>query len=251
MPTEPIAVFAAFALLLLALAWMSRRIGILIQENVYLLTGSTDLAMVVLFLVYLPGIVLHEGAHWVMAKLLGLKTGKFRVWPQKQGKYIGMGSVAVASGGPLTDSLVGLAPLLVGSGVVALIGSRVFGTQEIGAIWQQGDLLNALYAVFASLRVQDDNLLWAYLIFVIANAMMPSSSDREPLKSLFLYLLAFAGLYFLLDQSGQLLTQMVGWLANPVWVLTTAFLFTLILDIIILFLLYISRAIFISLRRTD
>jgi hypothetical protein len=250
MSTEPIAVFAAFALLLLALAWMSRRIGILIQENVYLLTGSVDLAMVVLFLVYLPGIVVHEGAHWVMAKLLGLKTGKFRVWPQKQGKYIGMGSVAVASGGPLTDSLVGLAPLLVGSGVVALIGSRVFGTQEIGAIWQQGDWLNALYAVFASLRVQDDNLLWAYLIFVIANAMMPSSSDREPLKSLLLYLLAFAGLYFFLDQSGRLLTQMAGWLADPVWVLTTAFLFTLIIDIIILFLLYISRAILISLRRT-
>jgi dethiobiotin synthetase len=43
---------------------------------------------------------------------------------------------------------------------------------------------------------------------------------------------------------------LAGWLANPVWVLTTAFLFTLVLDIIILFLLYISRAIFISLRRT-
>jgi hypothetical protein len=250
MLTEPLIVFAVFAFLLLALAWMSRRIGLLIQENIYLLTGSVDLAMVVLFLVYLPGVVVHEAAHWVMARLLGLKTGKFRVWPQKQGKHIGMGSVAVASGGALIDSLVGLAPLLVGSLVVALIGSRVFGTQEIGAIWQQGDWLGAISAIFASLRAQQDGLLWAYLIFVIANAMMPSSSDREPLKSLLLYLLAFAGLYFLLDQSGQLLSQMVGWLANPVWVLASAFLFTLVINTIILFLLYIFRALFITLRRT-
>ncbi|MGB5049976.1 MAG: hypothetical protein WBO46_13625, partial [Caldilineaceae bacterium] len=107
MPTATFAIFIAFALLLLALAWASRTIGLLIQEIVYRLTGSGDMAMVILFLVYLPGIFIHEGAHWTMAKLLGLKTGKFRVWPQKKGKYIGMGAVTVERGGTVRDSLVG------------------------------------------------------------------------------------------------------------------------------------------------
>ena len=118
MPTATVAIFIAFAALLLSLAWASRTIGLLIQEIVFRLTGSGDMAMVILFLAYLPGIFVHEGAHWIMAKLLRLKTGRFRVWPQKRGKYIGMGSVTVNRGGTVRDSLVGMAPLLAGSALV-------------------------------------------------------------------------------------------------------------------------------------
>lgn len=243
------ATFLAFALLLLALAWMSRRIGLLIQENVYLLTGSLDLAMVILFLVYLPGILIHEGAHWLMAKSLGLKTGKFRVWPRKQGKHIGMGSVSVASGGTLADSLVGLAPLLLGSILVALIGARVFETGQIGDTWQGNNWPAGMQAMVLALLDEEDGLLWSYLLFAVANAMMPSSSDREPVKSLLLYLLAFAGLYFLLDQSGQLFFQVANWLVEPVQVLTGSLLFIVLLDAVILVLLFAVQAILVTVRR--
>ena len=243
------ATFLAFALMLLALAWMSRRIGLLIQENVYLLTGSLDLAMVILFLVYLPGILIHEGAHWLMAKSLGLKTGKFRVWPRKQGKHIGMGSVSVASGGTLADSLVGLAPLLLGSILVALICARLFETGKIGDTWQGNNWPAGMQAMVLALLDEEDGLLWSYLLFAVANAMMPSSSDREPVKSLLLYLLAFAGLYFLLDQSGQLFFQVANWLVEPVQVLTGSLLFIVLLDAVILVLLFAVQAILVTVRR--
>ncbi|RLT40636.1 MAG: hypothetical protein DWI57_08120 [Chloroflexi bacterium] len=249
MPTATLAIFIAFALLLLALAWASRTIGLLIQEIVFRLTGSGDMAMVILFLAYLPGIFIHEGAHWLMAKLLGLKTGKFRVWPQKKGKYIGMGSVTVNRGGTVRDSLVGLAPLLAGSAWVAFIASQIFGADRLAGVWAQSNLLGVVVSIFEALGGQQDGLVWAWAIFAIANAMMPSASDREPLKMLVLYLVIVGSLYILLDSSGQLFLQAAVWLAGPIRLLVSALIFTLVIDGVILALLYGVRVIIAGLQR--
>ncbi len=243
MPTATLAIFIAFACLLMALAWASRTIGLLIQEIVYRLTGSGDMAMVILFLVYLPGIFLHEGAHWLMAKILGLKTGKFRVWPQKKGKYIGMGSVTVARGGTVADSLVGMAPLLAGSALVALIAGQIFGAAQLAGVWANGNALDVVVSIFNALSGQQDGLVWAWAIFAIANAMMPSASDREPLKMLLLYLLLVGIVYILLDSSGQLFLQAAHWLSGPTRLLVSALVFTLVIDGLILIALYLLQAI--------
>jgi len=249
MPTATLAIFIVFALLLFALAWASRTIGLLIQGIVYRLTGSGDMAMVILFLVYLPGIFIHEGAHWLMAKLIGLKTGKFRVWPQKKGKYIGMGAVVVERGGTVADSLVGMAPLLAGSSLVALIAGEVFATDQLVGVWAQGTGLDVVLSIFAALRGQQDGLLWAWAIFAIANAMMPSASDREPLKMLALYLLLVGIVYFLLDSSGQLFLQAAQWLESPTRLLVASLLFTLVIDGVILTGLYLLQAIIATLQK--
>ena len=101
-----------FVLFLLALAWLSRQLSLQIQWLLVLLTRSPDLTMLLLFLLLLPGVIIHEAAHWGMARLLGLKTSKFRVWPKKKGKHIGLGSVSVQRGNLWQDSLVGMAPLI-------------------------------------------------------------------------------------------------------------------------------------------
>ncbi len=249
MPTATLAIFIAFALLLLALAWASRTIGLLIQEIVYRLTGSGDMAMVILFLVYLPGIFIHELSHWLMAKVVGLKTGKFRVWPQKKGKYIGMGAVTVNRGGTVRDSLVGMAPLLTGSGLMTLIAGEVFGADRLAGVWAQGNALDVVTSIFDALAQQQDGLIWAWAIFAVANAMMPSASDRQPLKMLLLYL-ALVGIgYVLLDSSGQLFLQVAQWLAGPTRLLVSALILTLVIDGVILSILYIVQAVVATLQR--
>jgi len=95
-------------LLFLILAWLSRQISLNIQFPFYTLTRSQNSATLAIFLLFLPGVFIHESAHWTMARLLGLKTSKFRVWPKQQGKYIGLGSVSVEASDPIRDSLVGL-----------------------------------------------------------------------------------------------------------------------------------------------
>ncbi len=240
---EPLAVLTGFSLLLLLLAWASQEIGQRIQGIVSLLTGSQDLAMVVLFLVFLPGILLHEGAHWAMARLLGLRTGKFRVWPRRMGRHIGMGSVSVARGGPVRDSLVGLAPLLVGSLVVGWIGGRLDQAGGVTAQWQQGSgPLQGIVALFRGLGTASDGLLWGYLLFAVANAMMPSASDREPLGTLGLYLAGFGLLYLLLGRPGHLLAQAGTWLVGPLRGLLGAFLLAALLDLLVLAGLYLAEA---------
>ncbi len=239
---SPYLFFALFFVLLAGLWWLSWRIGLLIQEVVYLITGSGDLAMVVLFLIYLPGILTHEASHWLVARLLGLKTSKFRVWPKYSRNTIGLGSVTVSSGGVIYDSLVGLAPLLVGSALIVLIGEQVFDTQTVTFAWRTGRLVAGLTFVLDGLVHRPDSLLWSYLLFAIANAMMPSASDRAPLKSLGIYIIAIGVLFALIDQSGRNVVLLLDFLFGPIQLLTGAFFLVVAIDIAIFLLLLAVRA---------
>ena len=83
------------AIAMLCLAWLSRQLSVRTQLVVYFATGSLDLATLAIFLLLLPGVFVHELSHWVAAKLLGLRTSKFRVWPKRHKDRIGLGSVSV------------------------------------------------------------------------------------------------------------------------------------------------------------
>lgn len=241
-PFSPYLFFVLFFILLAGLWWLSWRIGLLIQEIVYLITGSEDLAMVILFLIYLPGILIHEASHWLVARLLGLKTSKFRVWPKYTRNTIGLGSVTVSSGGAVWDSLVGLAPLLVGSALIVLIGEQVFDTQTLAFAWRTGRLLDGLTFVVDGLAHKPDSLWWSYLLFAIANAMMPSASDRAPLKSLGIYIVLIGALFVLVDQSGRNVRLLLNFLFGPLQLLTGAFLLVAAIDLAIFLLLLAMRA---------
>ena len=240
-PFSPYLFFVLFFILLAALWWLSWRIGLLIQEIVYLTTGSDDLAMVLLFLIYLPGILVHEAAHWLVARILGLKTSKFRVWPKYTRNSIGLGSVTVSSGGVVWDSLVGLAPLLIGSALIVLIGEQVFDTQTIAFAWRTGRLLDGLNFVVTGLAQKPDSLLWSYLLFAIANAMMPSASDRAPLKSLGIYIVLIGAVFVLIDQSGRNVLLLLDFLFGPIQLLTGAFFLVAAIDLAVILLLLAAR----------
>lgn len=240
-PFSPYLFFVLFFILLASLWWLSWRIGLLIQEIVYLSTGSDDLAMVILFLIYLPGILVHEASHWLVARILGLKTSRFRVWPKYTRNTIGLGSVTVSSGGVVWDSLVGLAPLLIGSALIVLIGEQVFDTQTLAFAWRTGRLLDGLNFVVTGLAQNPDSLLWGYLLFAIANAMMPSASDRAPLKSLGIYIVLIGAVFVLIDQSGRNVLLLLDFLFGPIQLLTGAFFLVAAIDLAVILLLLAVR----------
>ena len=240
-PFSPYLFFVLFFILLASLWWLSWRIGLLIQEIVYLVTGSDDLAMVILFLIYLPGILVHEASHWLVARILGLKTSKFRVWPKYTRNTIGLGSVTVSSGGVVWDSLVGLGPLLIGSALIVLIGEQVFDTQTLAFAWRTGRLLDGLNFVVIGLAQKPDSLLWSYLLFAIANAMMPSASDRAPLKSLGIYIVLIGAGFVLIDQSGRNVLLLLDFLFGPIQLLTGAFFLVAAIDLAVILLLLAAR----------
>ncbi|MEZ4674316.1 MAG: hypothetical protein R2932_08750 [Caldilineaceae bacterium] len=230
--------FLGFVAALLALAWLSRQLSLHLQSLIYLLTRSSDLTIVLFFLLLLPGVVIHEAAHWFAARLLGLKTGKFRVWPKKQGKYLGLGSVTVQRGNIWQDTMIGMAPLIVGTALLALIGEHIFqvfyfSTALSGQRWVDS------WRAFQQALQQPDGILWAYLLFAIGNVMMPSASDREPVKPLLLYSGIALIIYLLLGLPLTPFALMLDWLAPVLYHLSSTLLFTIVLDVFILGALFL------------
>ena len=231
-------VIAAFVLTLLLLAWLSRQLSLHIQLLLHFITHNGDLTVILLFLLLLPGVVIHEAAHWITAYALGLKPSKFRVWPQKQRQHIGLGSVSVKGGRLWQESIVGMAPLIVGSTLIALIAEHIFDAQQFSLALGEQRWLESI-TVFQQSFLAPDGILWAYLLFAIANAMMPSASDRQPIRPLFFMATLVVGLYLLLGLPATPFTLLLTSLAPMLHNITNAFIFTIVLDLTILGIIYL------------
>ena len=172
-----------------------------------LLMGNAERATILYALVLLPGVFLHESSHWLTAKLLGVRTAGFSLIPRRQANgSVQLGYVQyykTADLGPIRESLIGGAPLIVGTAVILLIGFQLFNLPELLTAMQAGDV-DLLSAALRQLFEANDLFLWLYLIFAIANAMMPSASDRRAWPAFFAMTGAAIVILFILDLQGVL-----------------------------------------------
>jgi len=158
-----------------------------VQGLAYLITGHPTVALWVFFLIFLPGTLVHELSHWLAAKLLGVRTGRIVIWPQaKKGGTLWLGAIQVGQADPLRSSLIGLAPLISGSLLVAFIGAHLqlsaLGEALVSGRWE------AMWQALVHSVSLPDFWLWVYLLFAIANRMLPSPADREPWKPVIAFL---------------------------------------------------------------
>lgn len=179
--------------ILLILLLLNRWITAHVQGVGLLLSNNPAVAVWLYFFLFLPGIFLHELSHYLMALILRVNVGKFSLWPQKKGKELVLGSVQVSGVGPLRHSMVGIAPLIFGCFVVLAIG-RFLQFDDLGPVLFRGDVTHTLDLISTSIATPDF-WLWLYLLFAIANAMMPSAADRVywlPVTLAFLAIIAVA-----------------------------------------------------------
>ncbi|NLE76193.1 MAG: hypothetical protein GX605_05505 [Chloroflexi bacterium] len=237
----------SLALLALANRWFSQHLW----NVAYLLSGDETVAGFVHFAVLLPGVLLHEASHWLTARLLGLKADRPQLWPEAGEGGLRLGSVRVQQADPLRNSLVGLAPLLFGTLVLLLVGQRVFGLNDLAATAADGQW-HRLAALLASARGVADLWLWAYLVFAVANAMLPSQSDRYAWPTLGIYALLLGIIYWLLAGGLPSLPKTI-WQATLVWLARLAGTFTLALAVDALFgaLLLLAEAALLRLGRGE
>jgi hypothetical protein len=235
-PADALSTLLAIAVALFALAWLSRQISLHTQLVAYFFSRSQDFAALAIFLLFLPGIFVHELAHWISARLLGLRASKFRVWPKRQGSHIGLGSVSVQRGGTWRDSMVGLAPLFAGTAICGLIGALALQSDELLWMAGQGRVMETVDGFVRGLG-NADGLLWAYLLFAVGNSMMPSRSDREPARLLLLYLAFAALIYIVVGLPADPFTTLLSWVGPAFQSIAGALLFLLILDLIVLLVL--------------
>ena len=235
---------------LLVMAWFGRWMSGLVQGVGWLLFRDERAVFLVTFVVFLPGIVLHELSHWVMARLLGMRPHQLSLWPKARGQRVEMGSVRVRSGGTLRDSLTGLAPLLVGTLILLLISYQVFDAASLQQAWARGGLSGAWDLFWSSFKVPNA-WLWAYFVFAVSNSMLPSSSDRQPLLSLLLYAAIVGVFFYVVGWLPRLIlpTDLVTRMVHALRTLSTAFAFTIALDILIALPLLLTQVLLLPFHR--
>jgi len=161
-----------FALTLLLQQWLHRHI----QGFGFALTGNPGCAVRLLFYLLLPGILLHELGHYLVAKLLLVQTGKFRIGiGQTKSRLISLGSVNIQRTDPLRESLIGVAPFVVGISAIWLIVGWGFDLWPLSGL-SIGEFFSRVQ------QYANDWTTWLdlYLIFAVSTSMIPSESDREP-----------------------------------------------------------------------
>lgn len=215
-----------------------------VQGVAFLLTGNPRVAMWLFWVLFLPGTLLHELSHWLTAFLLGVKTGRFSLWPQmKKGGELQMGSVQVELSDPFRHSLIGLAPLIFGTLAVLLIGQGLLNLSRLGAAFNSGDVEQIIEAIGRLLLIPDV-WLWLYLIFAISNAMLPSASDRESWRTVLIYLGLTLGLALGLGLNPTVSPEVQNFGLTLMAYLLSAFVITLVIDIFFILLIAGAETVF-------
>lgn len=128
--------------------------------------------------IFLPGTVVHEFAHAIMAKFLFVYVGKMQLMPQLHGDTLRLGSVEVGKSDIIRNFLIGIAPFVVGTSLLLAILFFAFLNNIFGF-----NLLTLLVLSF---------------IFVLSNTMYSSRKDMEGAVEFFIFVIfPILVLYFL------------------------------------------------------
>src|SRR6266508_236691 len=97
-----------FLFMLAPLILLQRLLHREVQAVFLILTRDPRLTMGLFSIIFFPGVFLHELSHFLMAKILFIRTGKFSIFPQPlpDGR-LQLGYVETARSDVVRDSLVG------------------------------------------------------------------------------------------------------------------------------------------------
>lgn len=225
-------------LALLPLIVLERWIHKHLQGLWLLLLRDADMALVMYSLIMLPGVLLHEGSHWVAALLLGVRTGRFSVVPQRlPNGNLRLGYVETAKADPLREALIGAAPLAAGVAAIIFMGYSRLGVGAVGTALAQGDGWATLAAVQAMGR-QPDFWLWVYLLFTVANSMLPSASDRRAWGPVVVAAVLVTGLLVYAGLGEALMSGLGGVLEGAARALAAGFTLTVVINLLIVPILW-------------
>lgn len=211
-----------FVLSLVALAFLQRRLHFELQAIFLLITHRADITLVLFSLIFFPGVLLHEASHFITARLLGVRTGRFSLIPKPlPNGRLQLGYVETAQVDLVRDALIGLAPLLMGGAFVALVGLVPMGLSTLWAGLTGGgtasEALKALIAVIPVIHHRPDFYLWFYLVFAVSSTLLPSASDRRTWLPILLAGCVGLGLVMFVGAGPWLLAQLAPLLNQVLW----------------------------------
>ncbi len=197
-----------FTLTLLLLTVLQRFLHREIQAIFLILSRSPEFTIALFSLLFLPGVLLHELSHYLVAVILGVPTPRFSLIPQvlPNGK-LQLGYVETAPTDIIRDSLIGAAPLFAGGLVVAFVALTRLSLLPLWDSLRLGQL-GAFWSAASVLPHESDFPLWFYLLFAVSSTMLPSQSDRHAWLPLALVIAVLVGLAVLTGAGPWLLANL-------------------------------------------
>jgi len=210
---------------LLALLLTKKKMTADFSRFVHCISGSQHTAIIVWSLIFLPGTLIHEVSHFLVAALTGARTGRIEIFPEyledEDDARVALGSVQTQKLNPIQGFLVGIAPFISGLALLIWLASLLqagFATQNIWLLVFEG-----------------------YLFFTIANSFLPSWPDiRQTLPFVIISLLiALLAWYF----GFQIFLNPASYIWPILTSLWRALTLSALLNLALIVLFFISRTI--------
>ena len=146
----------------------------------WLLTKNLHTTTILYYTFFLPGVVIHEVIYWLIAGLLNVRADRAITWPEAQAiAELKLNFVQIARNTPrIKVVLISISPLIGGILIIWAIATSVLHVEGFVSLMATGTLDN-LPAAINTLTATPDFWLWVYLIFTIANTMMPAKGALE------------------------------------------------------------------------
>ena len=185
-----------------------------IQAVLLILTRDVRFTMGIFSMLFLPGVFLHELSHYLMAKVLGVRTGNFSIFPQSlpDGR-LQLGYVETAKSDVLRDSLIGAAPLIVGTLFVAYVAIYRLEMRVLWDVFRNGQL-DLFWLGIRALPQVRDFYVWFYFVFAVSSTMLPSQSDRHAWQALVISIAVLFGIALLIGAGPWMLSNVAPRLSN-------------------------------------
>lgn len=222
------------SLLMLLRWWIQKRL-----QGILLLLGmSRRISIGMYSFIFLPGVVIHEVSHFLVAALLAVPTGEVSIFPkadQLQNQEVTLGSVKIAKSDPIRSSIIGFAPFISGCTILFLIYNLTFPelsqqdsfTQAIG--WIIG------HSVIFTLPL---TWFWLYMLLAVSNTMFMSKSDMKAWPMLIFILSIVAGVVTISGKMNWFILKLAPIVIRLANTLTSSFLFAVFIDLVVVIILY-------------
>jgi hypothetical protein len=237
--------------MLLPLVFLQRLLHREIQAVILLITRNIQLTIGLFSVLFFPGVFLHELSHFLMAKILGVRTGNFSLIPQSlpDGR-LQMGYVETERSDIIRDSLIGLAPLIAGTLFVAYAGISKFQLNDLWNFLRDGQV-DLFWMGVGLLPTVPDFYLWFYLTFAVSSTMLPSESDRDAWLPLGLWIAAMLALAAASGAGAWMLANLAPLLDDFLFSVALLFGFSNLLHIVLLFPFHVLHRLLVYVMKVD